>query len=212
MAGSAIRLDAWTKVQGSPTPLGATWVDSAQAWNFALYSTEATAVRLLIYGKDDFVNPIRSYDLDSSINKTIRVWHILVPASAVPGALYYAFKVGGPHNPSGGQFFDSGKVLLDPYARGIFLPPNFSRAAATSPAPNDGMAPLGILPAQGLPAISPDNRPAAAYTRPDYLRTARAQLHQRSQLGPRRRHARHLRRRDCQNSLSARSWVLPPSS
>ena len=63
MAGSLIRLDAWTKVQGSTTPPGATWVDSAQAWNFAFYSTEATAVRLLIYGKDDFVNPIRSYDL-----------------------------------------------------------------------------------------------------------------------------------------------------
>ena len=55
MAGSLIRLDAWTKVQGSPTPLGATWVGSAQAWNFALYSTEATAVGLLVYGKDDFV-------------------------------------------------------------------------------------------------------------------------------------------------------------
>jgi isoamylase len=159
MAGSPIRLDAWTRVQGSPTPLGATWVDSVQSWNFALYSTEATAVRLLIYGKDDFVNPIRSYDLDSCVNKTIRVWHILVPTSAVPGALYYAFKVGGPQDPAAGQLFDSAKVLLDPYARGIFLPRNFSRAAATSLAPNDGMAPLGILPATTLPAITPDNRP-----------------------------------------------------
>ena len=159
MAGSPIRLDAWTKVQGSPTPLGVTWIDSVQAWNFALYSTEATAVRLLLYGKADFVNPIRSYDLDSSFNKTIRVWHILVPASAVPGALYYAFKVGGPNNPAEGQLFDSAKILLDPYARGIFLPPNFSRASATSPGSNDGKAPLGMLPAQGLPAINPDNRP-----------------------------------------------------
>ena len=159
MAGSPIRLDAWTKVQGSPTPLGVTWIDSAQAWNFALYSTEATAVRLLLYGEDDFVNTIRSYDLDSSFNKTIRVWHILVPASDVPGALYYAFKVGGPNNPAEGQLFDSAKILLDPYARGIFLPPNFSRAAATSPGSNDGKAPLGILPAQALPAITPDSRP-----------------------------------------------------
>ena len=135
MAGSLIRLDAWTKVQGSPTPLGAAWVDSAQAWNFALYSTEATAVRLLIYGKGDFVNPIGSYDLDSIVNKTIRVWHILVPASAMPGAFYYAFKVDGPCDPSNGQLFDSTKVILDPYAHGIYLPPNFSRAAATPPVP-----------------------------------------------------------------------------
>jgi isoamylase len=159
MAGSLIRLDAWTKVQGSPTPLGAAWVDSAQAWNFALYSTEATAVRLLIYGKGDFVNPIGSYDLDSIVNKTIRVWHILVPASAIPGAFYYAFKVDGPCDPSNGQLFDSTKVILDPYAHGIYLPPNFSRAAATSPGANDGKAPLGILPAQVLPAAVPDTRP-----------------------------------------------------
>ena len=99
MAGKVIRLDAWSKIQGSPTPLGASWVDSARAWNFALYSTEATSVRLLIYGKDDFLNPIRTYALDPRVNKTIRVWHILVRASDVPGATYYGFKVGGPHDP-----------------------------------------------------------------------------------------------------------------
>ena len=86
MADSLLRLDSWSKVQGSPTPLGATWVDSAQAWNFALYSTEATAVHLLIYGPNDFLHPIQSFDLDARSNKTIRVWHILVPAAAVPGA------------------------------------------------------------------------------------------------------------------------------
>ena len=159
MAGKVIRLDAWSKIQGSPTPLGASWVDSARAWNFALYSTEATSVRLLIYGKDDFLNPIRTYDLDPRVNKTIRVWHILVRSSDVPGATYYGFKVGGPHNPSAGQLFDSNKVLLDPYARGIFLPPDFSRAAATAPGGNDGKAPLGILPAQGPEEVASDDRP-----------------------------------------------------
>lgn len=87
MAMSVLRLDSWSKVQGSPTPLGVTWIDSVKSWNFALYSTEATGVRLLIYGKNDFVRPIQSFDLDSCLNKTIRVWHILVPASAVPGAV-----------------------------------------------------------------------------------------------------------------------------
>jgi isoamylase len=160
MAMSALRLDSWSKVQGSPTPLGVTWIEAVKSWNFALYSTEATGVRLLIYSKNDFVRPIQSFDLDSCLNKTIRVWHILVPASAVPGAVYYAFKVSGPNQPSQGQYFDSGKVLLDPYARGIFLPPNFSRGAAASAGPNDGKAPLGILPAQVLPVELPDNRPA----------------------------------------------------
>ena len=58
-----------------------------------------------------------------------------------------------------GQLFDSVKVLLDPYARGIFLPPDFSRAAATSPGPNDGKAPLAILPAQSLSEPPADDRP-----------------------------------------------------
>jgi isoamylase len=159
MAGGMIQLDSWSEVQGSPTPLGASWVTSAEAWNIALYSTEATAVRVLVYGNSDLVNPIRSYDLDPRLNKTIRVWHILVHASDVPGATYYAFKVSGPQNPSAGDLFDSAKVLLDPYARGIFLPPDFSRAAATSAGPNDGKAPLGILPAQSSAAIISDDRP-----------------------------------------------------
>jgi isoamylase len=146
MSDRTIQLDAWATVQGSPIPLGATWIDSAGSWNFALYSTEAANVRLLLYGTNDFVNPLGVYDLDPQVNKTVRVWHILVAAIDVPGATYYAFKVGGPHNPSAGQLFDSTKVLVDPYAHGIFLPPAFSRAAATQPGPNDGKAPLGILP------------------------------------------------------------------
>src|SRR5271155_4852216 len=100
VGGPMIQLDSWSEVQGSPTPLGASWVTSAEAWNFALYSADATAVRLLVYGNSDLVNPIRSYDLDPHLNKTIRVWHILVHASDVPGATYYGFKVEGPWNPS----------------------------------------------------------------------------------------------------------------
>src|SRR5260370_35899262 len=145
MVNSVIRLDAWAQVQGSPTPLGVSWIESAEAWNFAVYSTEATAVRLLVYGKNDFVNPIRSYDLDSRINKTVRVWHILVAASDVPDATYYAFKVGGPHNPSAGQLFDSPKLPLAPYAGGIFLPPGFSAPPPHSPGPHEAMAPPPIV-------------------------------------------------------------------
>ena len=87
------------------------------------------------------------------------MWHILVAASEVAGAAYYAFKVGGPRDPSAGQLFDSAKVLLDPYARGIYLPPDFSRAAATSLGANDGKAPLAILPAQSPSEPPVDDRP-----------------------------------------------------
>ena len=63
------------------------------------------------------------------------MWHILVPTAAVPGALYYAFKVGGPYNPAAGQLFDSAKVLLDPYTRGIFLPRIFRASLRLPPVP-----------------------------------------------------------------------------
>jgi isoamylase len=143
-----IGLDAWARAEGALTPLGATWIESAQAYNFALYSREATAVSLLLYGNTDFVTPLKTYPFDFPTHKTARIWHLLVPAAEIAGAKYYAFKVEGPFGPQRGQRFDRGKVLLDPYARSVFFPPAFSREAARAPGPNDGKAPLGILPPQ----------------------------------------------------------------
>ena len=37
------------------------------------------------------------------------------------------------------------KVLLDPYAKSVFFPPGFDRAAASRPGSNAGKAPLGVL-------------------------------------------------------------------
>ena len=36
-----VRTRDWTVVDGTPLPLGATWIEDAQAWNFALYSKDA---------------------------------------------------------------------------------------------------------------------------------------------------------------------------
>ncbi|HEU0039208.1 MAG TPA: hypothetical protein VFR76_08035, partial [Verrucomicrobiae bacterium] len=44
-------VEAWERAEGSPCPLGATWVESEQAWNFALFSRHATGVTLLLYGE-----------------------------------------------------------------------------------------------------------------------------------------------------------------
>ena len=132
--------------EGSPTPLGATWIESEQAYNFALYSKDATTVSLLVYGADDFTNPLRTFPFEFPAHKTSRIWHFQVSASEIAEAKYYAFKVDGPFGPGMGLRFDRGKVLLDPYAREVFLPPEFSRAAACAPGPNDGKAPLALLP------------------------------------------------------------------
>ena len=153
-------LDAWGRAEGLLTPLGTAWIESAQAYNFALYSKDATAVSLLVYGDADFANPLRTFTFDFPAHKTARIWHMIVPAAEIVGARYYAFKVDGPFGPGLGERFDRGKVLLDPYARGVFLPPAFSREAARAPGPNDGKAPLGILPAKtsAIP-IPADERP-----------------------------------------------------
>jgi len=137
----------WARVEGLPSPLGATWHATARAWNFALYSKHATAVVLLLYGADDFVEPLRRIRLDHLVNKSGRVWHCWVPEDAVPGACYYAYSVEGPFAPSAGHRFDPEKVLVDPYARAVFFPPAFDREAAKGRGSNAGRAPLGVLEA-----------------------------------------------------------------
>ncbi len=136
----------WERVEGAPSPLGATWNAPHQAWNFALYSRHATGVTLLLYTDRDHARPVHQYRFSPLPNKTGRIWHCWVPASAAPEAKYYAYRVEGPDNPAAGFRFDASKVLFDPYAPELFFPPGYSRAAAARPGPNDGLAPLGVLP------------------------------------------------------------------
>lgn len=65
----------WSTLEGIPFPLGATWVEEFQAWNFALYSKDAEAVTLLIYAEADFVSPMFTYQFDYLRNKSGRIWH-----------------------------------------------------------------------------------------------------------------------------------------
>jgi glycogen operon protein len=136
----------WETVEGAPAPLGATWLATERAYNFALYSRHATGVTLLAYHQDDPATPVYQYRLDPRLNKTGRVWHCSMPIEWLAGATLYAYRVEGPYWPEIGHRFDPGKVLLDPYARSVFFPPGYSRDAARRPDPTDGYAPLGVLP------------------------------------------------------------------
>jgi glycogen operon protein len=151
-------IDAWEREEGSPTPVGATWVESEQAWNFSLYSRNATAVTLLLYAADETGTPLLEVPLDPQINRTGRIWHVMVAASRAPGATYYAYRVDGPAGPP--HRFRPAKVLSDPFAQRLHFPPGFSREAARGEATNDGQAVLGVLPsaewaAQAGPAQGP---------------------------------------------------------
>jgi isoamylase len=135
-------------LEGSPWPLGVTWVEAEQAYNFALYSQHASRVRLLIYEAERLVEPVFVYEFDQFRNKTGAVWHARIPRAQAGTAAYYAYSVDGPTLSGEAlklRMFNSAKILLDPYARQVFFPANFERSAALSADTNAGRALLGVL-------------------------------------------------------------------
>jgi glycogen operon protein len=138
---------AWFTTEGSPFPLGQSWVEDEQAYNFALFSENAAGVTLLLYDEQDTTTPCFTRTLDPLVNKLRELWFCRVPKASAPTARFYAYSVrgpapGGPDSPSA---FDPDKVLLDPYARAVHFPPSFDRDAARRLGPNAGKAPLGVL-------------------------------------------------------------------
>ncbi len=54
----------WYAQEGSPSPLGVTWIADEAAYNFALYSKHAKAVTLLLYSELDISIPTYEIRLD----------------------------------------------------------------------------------------------------------------------------------------------------
>jgi isoamylase len=135
----------WAHAEGLPLPLGATWIEDEQALNFAVYAEHAESVNLLLYSPSDLANPILTFRFDPIRNKSGRIWHCRIPLNQMHDGRYYAYSVSG-QAVAGFNGFDHEKVLLDPYARGVFFPPGFDRKEAIGPGTNAGKAPLGILP------------------------------------------------------------------
>lgn len=123
----------WEATEGSPRPLGVSFIASQQSWNFALYSKHASAVTLHLYRENEIQNPIYTYRFKPLLNKSGRVWHCRIPATIVDDALYYAYQIDGPFDLKSGHRFDPQKSLLDPYSRAIHFPPTFKRQAAIDP-------------------------------------------------------------------------------
>ena len=134
----------WAQAEGSPLPLGVSWIHKEQAFNFAVHAEGAESVTLLLYSARDLANPLLTYSFDFLRNKSGRVWHCRIPMNKLGEACYYAYSVSG-QRVSQLDSFDPQKVLLDPYAKCIFFPPGFSRELATREGSNAGRAPLGVL-------------------------------------------------------------------
>ncbi|MGC2704511.1 MAG: isoamylase [Candidatus Acidiferrales bacterium] len=143
-AVSTVKRPRWAQTEGTPLPLGATWIEEEQAFNFAVYAEHAENVTLLLYSADDLANPILTFQFDFLRNKSGRVWHCRLPLNQMRGARYYAYSVSGQAVSELHRFYPE-KVLLDPYAKCVFIPPGFDRNRAIGPGPNAGKAPLGVL-------------------------------------------------------------------
>ena len=134
----------WAEIEGSPLPLGVTWIEEEHAFNFALHSEHAESVTLLLYSATDLVTPLVSFRFDFLRNKSGRIWHCRLPMTVIGEARYYAYSVSG-QTVSQLHSFDPQKVLVDPYARCMFFPPEFDRELAMREGSNAGRAPLGAL-------------------------------------------------------------------
>jgi isoamylase len=134
----------WAQAEGSPLPLGVTWIEEEQAFNFAVHAEHAESVTLLLYSSSDLVNPLLTFRFDFLRNKSGRIWHCRIPNTKIGEARYYAYSVSGQTVPQL-HSFDPQKVLVDPYAKCIFFPPGFDRDLAMREGANAGRAPLGAL-------------------------------------------------------------------
>ena len=64
---------SWAESEGLPLPLGATWIEDEQAFNFAVYAERADSVTLLLYSPRDLANPIWTFQFDPIRNKSGRI-------------------------------------------------------------------------------------------------------------------------------------------
>jgi glycogen operon protein len=111
---------------GLSCPLGAN-VDP-DGVNFSLFSRSATGVELLLFDRDNDAQPARVIRMDPVANRTYHYWHVYVPGGRA--GQIYGYRVDGPSAPERGLRFDSTKVLLDPYGRGVVVPKSYDREAA----------------------------------------------------------------------------------
>ena len=138
---------SWASTEGLPNPLGVSWCEDERAYNFAIYSKHATAVRLLLFDDLQLDTPRVEFALAPLVNKSGRVWHCRVPEAVLGTCRYYGYAIDGPAPtiPFEAHAFHPEKLLLDPYARCIAFPLAFDRRAAFGDRSNLGKAALGVI-------------------------------------------------------------------
>ena len=98
---------------------------------------------MLFFDREDDARPQRVIRVDPVTNRTYHYWHVFVPG-VLPGQIY-GYRIQGPFDPAKGMRFDPAKVLLDPYGRGVVVPKNFSRDAASRTGDNAATAMKSVV-------------------------------------------------------------------
>src|SRR5262249_27092676 len=86
--------------------------------NFAVHSSAATRVDLLLFDNITDRRPTQVIPLPPETNRTGDVWHIFV--EGLPNSTLYNLRADGPYEPAqNGTRFNPHKTLLDPYAPAV---------------------------------------------------------------------------------------------
>jgi len=100
----------WPSSEGSPMPLGVTYLPEEGAYNFALYSKNATEVTLLLFNEENHQTPVVEVWLEPLSHKTKRVWHCRLKENDLHGARHYAYRVDGPVNSGASSMYETGAI------------------------------------------------------------------------------------------------------
>ena len=100
---------------GAPLPLGVQ--RRSDGVNFALFSRNATGVRLELFDQPGDGEPARTIELDPVTNHTGDVWHVWL--EGIEAGQLYGYRVEGPYCPAEGHRFNPHKLLLDPMAEAV---------------------------------------------------------------------------------------------
>ena len=136
-----MRVEADRSVAGKSAPLGADV--TPEGVNFSVFSKRATSIELLLFDHVDDPKPATVIPLDPGVNRTNHFWHVFVPG--IEAGQIYGLRAYGPFDPSAGLRFDAGKVLLDPYGRGVVVPDSYNRNAAHEPGDNAAIAMKSVV-------------------------------------------------------------------
>lgn len=117
---------------GKSFPLGATVYPDGI--NFCVFSKSCYYIELLLFDHPEDEKPSQSIRFDPEINRTFYYWHAFV--KGLKTGQLYAYRVHGPWAPELGKLFDRNKVLIDPYAKSVYVGKNFSREAASQKGDN----------------------------------------------------------------------------